>query len=183
MNTSLSDFIRLTKERSKENTLAILTLHAKGLFGPTISLLRQELDSLIRVCYLLRINNLTDRYKLIQDTLSGLEWKIDNNRITDRKMVNIASQYNHWAPEVYDFGNSFTHLTNFHDYKQNDPLKLMDDSKKQAIRKYLNSYHFFPSSQPVTFENVIHYLPQVATKVSDNLHSYLKDLEDDKIFN
>ena len=137
---------------------------------------------MIRVCYLLRIADLAARNNFINDTIAGREWEKDGNRVTDRKMVSIASQYNRWAPEVYDFGNSFTHLTNFHDYKSNDPLDSVDEKQKREIRRYLSSYHGFPANLQINFLNIIAYLPQVATKVSDNLHSYLKDLEQERVF-
>lgn len=122
MTPRLNVFIRILKQRSNENTASILLLHGQGYFGTCVSLLRQELDSLIRVCYLHTLKDNAEIDRLINDTISGVEWEKMGKRITDRKMVNIASQYNHWAPEVYDFGNCFTHLTNFHDYKKKRPI-------------------------------------------------------------
>lgn len=178
MTNNLINFIRLTKDRSRDNTRSIQTLHAQGLYGQSISILRQELDSLIRVCYLLTISDLNERSRLINDTLDGKKWKVNGQNVTDRKMVTVASQYNHWAPEVYDFGNSFTHLTNYHDFKTTDPLTQLSDEQKNTIRHYLNSYHSFGAIREVTLQNIIPYIPQVADKVSNNLNSYLGDLED-----
>ena len=163
-------------ELSKENTESILLLHSQQLYGTSISLLRQELDSLIRVCYLHTLTSNNEIDKLINDTINGVEWEKNGKRINDRKMVNIASQYNHWALEVYDFGNWFTHLTNYHDYKNNDPVKGLDAATKQTIKHYLNSYHQFPLTMEITFENVIPYVPVVARKVSNNLQSYISNL-------
>lgn len=177
MTDSLSRFIRLTRDRSGDNTRAIQSLHAQGLHGQATSILRQELDSLIRVCYLLTIADYNERLRLINDTLDGNKWKIKGQNITDRKMVTVASQYNHWAPEVYDFGNSFTHLTNYHDFKNSDPLVQLSAEQKGTIRHYLNAYHAFGEIREVTFQNVIPFIPQVAHKVSGNLNCYLDDLE------
>ena len=181
MADSLEKFIRLTRDRSRDNTRAIQSLHAQELYGQAISILRQELDSLIRICYLLTISNFNERLRLINDTLNGTKWKINGQNITDRKMVTVATQYNHWAPEVYDFGNSFTHLTNYHDFKNSDPLAQLTNDQKNTIRHYLNTYHSFGSIKEVTFQNVIPFVPQVAHKVSDNLNSYLDDLENKEI--
>jgi hypothetical protein len=101
--------------------------------------------------------------------------------LTDRKMVDIARQYNHWAPEVYQFGNSFTHLTNYHDFKNTDPLLQLDANRKATIRHYLHTYHFFPNDGAITFERVVPFIPKVARKVSDNLNSYLNDLENQRV--
>lgn len=180
MTDNLAKFIRLTRDRSRDNTLSIQTLHRQGLYGQSIAILRQELDSLIRVCYLLTIPDLNERKRLINDTLDGKKWKANGQNVTDRKMVTIATQYNHWAPEVYDFGNSFTHLTNYHDYKTTDPLSKLTLDEKNTIRKYLNSYHSFGTIREVTFESVVPYIPQVAQKVSGNLNCYLDDLENNK---
>jgi len=176
MTHNLNIFIRILTERSNENTASIVTLYNQKLFGTCLSLLRQELDSLIRVCYLHTLSDTSEIERLIDDTINGIEWKKNGNRITDRKMVNIASQYNHWAPEVYDFGNCFTHLTNFHNYKHNDPLKNIDEKGKLTIKQYLSSYHGFPTKKELTFENVIPYLPKIAEKVSNNLKSYIQHL-------
>jgi hypothetical protein len=177
MTDKTLDFIRLTRDRSRDNTAAIISLHSQQLFGQATAILRQELDSLIRVCYLLTITNPNERLRLIDDTLNGNKWRINNKVITDREMVNTASRYNHWAPEVYDFGNSFTHLTNFHEFKNTDPLQQLSVAKKVTIKQYLKSYHLFSINKDVTFNNVIPYIPQVAQKVSNNLNSYLNDLK------
>jgi hypothetical protein len=177
MSDNTSKFIRLTRDRSHDNLRAIMSLHFQGLYGQETAILRQELDSLIRVCYLLTITDPNERLRLIDDTLNGVKWVINGKSLTDRKMVNIAQQYNHWAPEVYDFGNSFTHLTNYHDFKTTDPLLQLDASRKTAIRRYLNTYHFFSDGDAVTFNNVVPFIPRVAQKVSDNLNRYLDDLE------
>ena len=180
MTDTLVKFTRLTRNRSRDNTLAIQLLHFQGLYGQATSILRQELDSLIRVCYLLTISDLNERLRLISDTIAGIKWKVNGQSITDRKMVTVASQYNHWAPEVYDFGNSFTHLTNYHDFKNSDPLAQLSIDQKNTIKHYLNSYHAFGTIREVTFENVIPFVPQVAHKVSDNLNRYLDDLENNQ---
>lgn len=177
MTPRLNDFIRILVERSKANTAAILLLYEQELFGNCVSTLRQELDSLIRVCYLNALMETAEIDRLIEDTVNGVEWKINDKRITDKKMINIASQYNHWAPEVYQFGNCFTHLTNYHDYQHIDPLVNLDMKVKHTIKQYLNTYHAFPIINDVTFQNVIPYLPKVAEKISHNLQSYITDLK------
>ena len=181
MTDSTAKFIRLTRDRSHDNTVAIKTLHAQQLYGQATSILRQELDSLIRVCYLLTITDPNERLRLIDDTINGSKWKVNGKNVTDRNMVDVASQYNHWAPEVYSFGNSFTHLTNYHDFKNSDPLNQLSANEKATIKNYLKTYHFFPDGEDVTFESVIPLIPQVAMKVSDNLNRYLDDLENRRV--
>lgn len=177
MIPNLKQFIEIVIDRSNENISSILTLHSQEKYGTCISLLRQELDSLIRVCYLNNLKDNDEIERLINKTINGIEWEKNGKRIFDRTMVNIASQHNSWAAEVYDFGNSFTHLTNYHDYKKNDPLKNLEETKRMTVKQYLKSYHQFSESLEITFENVIPYIPKVANKVSDKLRGYLNLLE------
>lgn len=177
MEDNLEKFIRLVTDRSESNLSAILALFKESLYGQAIAILRQELDSLIRICFLLTLHDSSERSRLIEATLNGLRWKVGKEIIRDRKMVDIAGRYNHWAPEVYEFGNRFTHLTDYHDYKQQDPLENLDSVQKKRIKNYLCSYHQFPEYKTINFENVVPYLPQVAAKVSNNLSAYLRDLE------
>ena len=177
MTTNLGKFIEIVTKRSIENTSSIMILHNHENYGTCISLLRQELDSLIRVCYLNTLSDNLEITRLINNTINGIEWEKNGKRIFERKMVNIASHFNSWATDVYDFGNSFTHLTNFHDYKNNDPLRNIDVAKKATIKQYLKSYHQFPESLEITFENIIPYIPKVAEKVSNNLNVYIGNLE------
>jgi len=129
----------------------------------------------------LTVINPNERIRLAGDTINGVKWVVEGKPLTDRKMVDIATQYNHWAPEVYHFGNSFTHLTNYHDFKNVDPLLQLDGNRKATIKHYLHAYHFFPLNEDVTFNNVIPFIPKVAQKVSDNLNRYLDDLENQRV--
>lgn len=64
-------YISLIQNRSEENKIALNLLFAQGLFGNCISILRQELDSFIRVMYLGRISDFDERERLMSQTLSG----------------------------------------------------------------------------------------------------------------
>lgn len=163
MQDSLNIFVRIVKERSLENISSIMPLFEQEHYGTCIPLLRQELDSLIRVCYLNK-QSLSERKRLINDTILGVEWRKNENRITDRKMVNIANQYNHWASDVYDFGNCFTHLTNFHDYKTEDPILSIQKEKKEIIKKYLSYYHGFSKDKEINTQNILPDIPKVVQK-------------------
>ena len=73
------EFCHLIRNRSKENRLAMDMLYGfqrKGTIGPQVSIIRQELDSMIRVIFLLSISNIKERMRLIISTLDGKKWKI-----------------------------------------------------------------------------------------------------------
>ena len=176
MEDTTENYIRLCKDRSDSNIAAIHSLFVQQLYGQAVALLWQELDSLVRVCHLLTISDFSKREKFMN--LAGKRWKKGGNQITDSSLVDVANRYNSWARDVYDFGNKFTHLSDYHAYKSLDPLATLDISKKVCIEQYLTSYHQYPGGLPITLEHVIPYLPKVADKVVTNLSSYLKDLKE-----
>ena len=61
---SLTQLIRTIRQRSEENHSAITLLHEAKLYSNAIAILRFELDSMIRVIYLLSI---TDESRLKSD--------------------------------------------------------------------------------------------------------------------
>jgi len=68
------EFIKLIKSRSDEHEKAFSRIH--DLPGSMMSILRQELDSWIRVLYLLSISDLEERNRLMACTVSGERWKV-----------------------------------------------------------------------------------------------------------
>jgi hypothetical protein len=80
-------FCKLVRQRSIENKQAIGLLSRTGLTGQVISVLRQELDSMVRVIFLLS-QTLDERNHLINLTLHGKKWKLRSNaQVTDKQMV------------------------------------------------------------------------------------------------
>jgi hypothetical protein len=66
-------FIRQIRSRSLEHGRAIDLLASSGLAGQMISVLRQELDSMVRVIYLLT-QNLARQELLIDASVRGEKW-------------------------------------------------------------------------------------------------------------
>src|SRR5690348_14381253 len=100
----IARFCAIIRQRSKENAQAFSLLSTKNLTGQLFSILRQELDSMIRVIYLLQISDLAERHSLIALTLDSKKWKI-----TDKQMVGIANNLQGWTEYVYKFGCGFIH--------------------------------------------------------------------------
>ena len=69
-------YISLIQNRSEENKKALRLLFSQGLFGNYVSILRQELDSFIRVMYLGRISDFDERERMMNQTLSGEKWTV-----------------------------------------------------------------------------------------------------------
>ncbi len=179
---ALEEFCRQIRARSTEYKKAILLLHDNNLPSQVVAILRQELDSMIRVIYLLTITDKEYRAGLVQASVEGNPWKKKNSqhKITDREMVDIANQLQGWTESVYKFGCGFIHLSNFHDYKERDPLAMISSGEKDAILKHMRYYHGGPLNPDPKFSDLVDYLPRVFEKISDNLECYLKELEAEK---
>jgi hypothetical protein len=169
--TDLQRFCRIVRQRSEENKKAMSLLVENKLLGNAVSVLRQELDSMVRVIYLLSCPE-DRRATLIKNTLDGAKWNV-----TDRAMVDYSNQYWGWTQFVYKFGCAFIHLSQFHEYLTEDPFSKISDADKQAIIGYLHQYHEFPMDGDLTALTLEPYLLKVFEKVSDNMLYELEKLE------
>lgn len=68
--TTTQKFCNIIKARSAENKKAVEILNQQQLFGQVMSIVRQELDSMVRCIYLLEID-LNQRYSLMTQTING----------------------------------------------------------------------------------------------------------------
>jgi len=177
--SEIETFCRQVRARSAENRQAMLLLRA--LPGQMISVLRQELDSLVRVVFLLAQGDRPYRHRLIHDSVSGTRWRCRNSQqpVTDREMVDLADTLHGWTRSVYAFGCAFIHLSNLHDHQARDPLDQITEAERQAILDHLRHYHGGPHGASPAFSDVVPYLPMVFTKLADNLECYVKQVEQD----
>ncbi len=180
-------FCELVRNRTKENKNGMSALcRGNETISPMMSILRQELDSMVRVIYLLSIKNLNLRENLISSTLEGKKWQIPTNNgkiknITDKEMVELSQKLHGWSKSVYKFGCSFIHLSNFHNHASQNPFGLLPQEEQKNIIEHMRSYHGWPHSDCPTMEKLSLYFPQVLEKISGNLECYLKQLEENKI--
>ncbi|HBC3474072.1 TPA: hypothetical protein KDY89_004183 [Vibrio parahaemolyticus] len=178
----MQEFIKLIKSRSDEHEIAFSRIH--DLPGSMMSILRQELDSLIRVLYLLSISDLEERSRLMVCTVNGERWKVTTPKgkeaaVTDAMMVEISQQFAGWARSVYKFGCAFIHLSNFHGYNASNPLETISDEEKKDILDHMRHYHGGPQSDNPTFQELADYFPRVFEKIKDNLECYLDNLAEE----
>lgn len=153
-------------------------LKGERLAGQMIAVLRQELDSMIRVIYLLTQS--TERRNFLVDALiRGKKWTREDSRqkITDRDMVDLAQNLQGWTQSVYKLGCAFIHLSYLHDYNDRDPLLQLPAEERRDIMAHLRSYHGGPAPGAECFEDLVPYLPRVLEKISRNLEHYLERLE------
>ena len=181
-DSELTIFCRTVRKRSQENKQALDCLHHHGrLVGNVMSILRQELDSMVRCIFLLSVADRRYRERLIHDSVVGKPWRSKDGKstITDRKMVDLSSKLHGWAGNVYAFGCAFIHLSSFHDYSVRDPLGSLTPHDHENISRYLHEYHGIVINGNTKFLDIEFALPAVFEKISANLECYVRDLEAD----
>jgi hypothetical protein len=177
-------YISLIQKRSGENEKALRLLFTQNLIGNCVSTLRQELDSFIRVMYLGRISDFSERERLMNQTLLGEKWSVltANNKwrqITDKEMVEKSTELKGYIQYVYKFGCGFIHLSDFHNYKTKNPFDKLDYSEQFDIIFYLHQYHSFPRDRDLTIENITSLIPAIFEKISANMAYYFDAILND----
>lgn len=172
---NLKQFCEIVKKRSEENSKSIKLLYEQKLYGNCISILRQELDSMVRVLFLLSQGQET-RQLLIQQTLDNQKWSIGKRQIKDFELINNVLNLHGWARNVYLFGCSFIHLSVFHYYSEQDPFSKLSKSELDLIKDFMKNYHNFPQDSEITFDTMQPYLLDIFNKISANLKYSLEDL-------
>lgn len=183
MDTDTHTFCMMIRNRSDENRRAMhcfSILH--DVLSPAFSILRQELDSMIRVIYLLQIIDPVERRRLIQCTFRGEKWRVSTSKgksrdVTDREMIDLAQQLQGWTRSVYRFGCAFVHLSDFHNHLTQNPFQKLSEEDKQDILSHMRYYHGGPLHDNPDMKEISEYLPQVFDKIADNLMCYLEQLE------
>ncbi|MEU3168530.1 hypothetical protein [Streptosporangium sp. NPDC006930] len=173
-------FCRTVEARSQEHRQAMDIALERGWWAIAGSVLRMELDSMIRVIYLLYNPDVRDR--ILASCVTGKGFTDDRGRIPDRKMIDVATGDKGWVDAVYRFGNRFVHLTDAHDYAEVDPFQSYEH--KDEVIKYLNQYHGGKlSGQPLddssTLRDIAAYAPHVLNKITRNLDINIERLRDE----
>ncbi len=177
---NLTEFCASIRKRTQDHTDTAKL--ASNIPSTMISILRQELDSLIRVVYLLSISDMAARDKLINQTLTNQSWTIETKngrvkKITERDMVELSSSLIGWTKSVYKFGCSFIHLSGFHNYDATNPLDKLSGEERSDLLNHMRQYHHGPNSNNPSFKEFCVFLPAVLEKISGNLACYLDHLE------
>lgn len=145
-----------------------------------MSILRQELDSMVRVVFLLEQNDYGYRNRLISAAVNGQRWRQPGGQfVTDKDMVDLADHLNGWTHSVYKYGCAFIHLSGMHDHGARDPFLSLPEEEREAILAHMRYYHGGPCGPNPTFRDLIPFLPEVFEKIASNLECSLKDIEED----
>jgi hypothetical protein len=176
-----SRFCRLLRKRSEEHLSAGKVLIESELFGQVVSVLRQEVDSMVRAIFLLN-QDLNDRQHYMDQTLHDTKCTMPNSKsiITDRQMVELSNHLHGWTKSVYKFGCAFIHLSSMSDYKNENPFSKLSEKEEADIKQHLFDYHSFPLSNKLNIDTVSPYLFRILKKIHDNLETYIKSLEKER---
>lgn len=171
----------ILRQRSADHTSAVEVLLPTQNYGQVISILRQELDSLVRTVFLLS-NDLGTRRHLIEQTLHNVRWTLPGTRtlVTDRDMVNLANRLHGWTNSVYKLGCAFIHLSPLADYRNTNPFDQLSVEETRDIMQHMHQYHDFPLNAPLNMETVGPYLQRVFNKVKMNLEWYINRLQENQ---
>ena len=173
--------------RSSENRAAMDCLsHQQNVLSPMMAILRQELDSMVRVIWLLSTDDKTERERLIHATLSGEKWTEHTSegkkrKITDREMVELGQWLHGWTESVYKFGCAFIHLSDFHNHATEDPFRKLHKTEREDILRHMRAYHGGPSGDDPGMAELARYIPQVFDKIAGNLDCYVTSLAEGKM--
>ena len=180
--TSTEKFCQILRQRSKEHIAAGQLLFTNGYYGQLISILRQELDSLVRTVFLLS-RDINTRQHFTDQTLQNIKWTHPNSRliVTDRQMVDLTDQLLGWTNSVYKLGCAFIHLSPMADYRNSNPFSQLTQTEADSIKQHLHHYHDFPLSSFLDVSTISSYLLKVLEKVSENLECYISDLESNRV--
>jgi hypothetical protein len=183
--TSTNRFCETIRSRSKENRIALSCFQKyDNVISPAFSILRQELDSMIRVIYLLTIKDVSLRENLIDKTLNGGKWIIiekgKKRKIKDCDMVDVANKLQGWSKSVYKFGCGFIHLSYLHDHNAKNPFDSLSSSDKSDILTHMRYYHHGPKSDNPSMQELCLYIPRIFNKIAENLDCYLRQLENNE---
>lgn len=187
----LEIFIQQVRARSEENKKAFDLLYLQKCYGVCIGIIRQELDSLLRVSYLIDWEKgyqfRSNAYDLIKNSVEEGKWQFLNEknkiqRVQDKEMLDEGG----WESIVYAFGCGLIHLSNKHLYQDFDPVLQLQQEEKERIVSYLNIYHGF-CKEEVNMKDIIDYLPKIYEKIYGNIEGHLEEIvsinNETKVFN
>lgn len=167
---AVRQFLRSVHARSGENVRSLPQLVAAQSYGVAIGLLRQEIDTFIRLVYL-NAQDETTALKLVTQFAAGRRW-----RIKEWEMVDLATQNYFWVEIAYRFGCKLIHLSEFHDYDSVDPFTTIPKEDRDSIIRFLQGHHGY-SDEDIDLPQFLEFLPKVMTKISDKVEHYSSLME------
>lgn len=171
----LDQFLRAARFRSEQNKAALDLLLKAHIYAIAIGLLRQEIDTFVRLVYLQSVDAPLAN-ELIAQFVRGERWSRKKKLITDGEMVELAQAKHFWVEKAYRFGCKLIHLSDFHDYQSVDPFTTIPTSDKRTIMNFLRDYHGYREND-IDLPRFIELLPKVMVKIRGKVEKYCDALE------
>lgn len=164
-------FFKIVLDRSNENKKALDILVGEQCYALVGSIIRMELDSLIRVYYF--NNSKPERQEeMLKKFFDGDRWAP-----TDRRMIENMPHSLGWARHIYDFCCAFIHLSPYHDWATSSDIPNLTREKRKSIvseiREQQNDVWGYDTSLVIEenfgFEDLILFAPHIFKKLKANL--------------
>jgi hypothetical protein len=166
----LDQFLRGVRSRSDENWTSMELLLEKRNYGVAIGLLRQEIDTFVRLVYLDAVDDVAAA-ALITKSVQGKKWPV-----RDRDMVNTATSSYFWVEIAYRFGCKLVHLSDFHDYQSVDPFSTISETDKQTIIGFLRGHHGYKDEE-INLARFVDFMPLIMKKIRGKVADYSSTLQ------
>jgi len=145
MITPLEEFKKIVFQRLEENQKSFDILFGLKHYGNCISIMRQELDQIIRLLFLLNSAKNVQK-QLIESSINNHKWFVINKEnkkdyITDEIISKYSESLKGWDKSIYEFGLAFGSLATTFNYGTKDPIKTMAENDRDKIYKYIIEYH------------------------------------------
>jgi hypothetical protein len=180
MISPIDEYKKLVSQRLDENRKSFDLLFGIKHYGNCISIMRQELDQVIKLLFLLNSNK-NDQKQFIESSINNHKWFIVNSEnkkeiITEDILATYSETLDGWDKSVYEFGLAFGSLANTYNYGTKDPIKSMGENDKEKIYKYISEYHNSNFPKDYDLSKLILELPTILNKISINLQKYMDRL-------
>lgn len=180
MITPLEEFKKIVFQRLEENQKSFDILFGLKHYGNCISIMRQELDQIIRLLFLLNSTKNVQR-QLIESSINNHKWFVINKEnkkdyITEEIISKYSESLNGWDKSIYEFGLAFGSLATTFNYGTKDPIKTMAENDRDKIYKYILEYHNRDFPRDYDINVLIRELPDILNIISSNLQKYMDRL-------
>jgi hypothetical protein len=180
MITSIDEYKKIIIQRLDENRKSFELLFGIKHYGNCISIMRQELDQVIKLLYLLNSTK-NEQKQFIESSINNHKWyKVNSDNTKDYITEDILTTYSEtltgWDKSIYEFGLAFGSLATTFNYGTRDPIKGIGENDKDKIYKYIVEYHNkdFPKNYDLGI--LILELPTILNKISIQLQNYVERL-------
>ena len=180
MISPIDEYKKIISQRLDENRKSFDLLFGIQHYGNCISIMRQELDQVIKLLFLLNSTK-SEQMQFIEASINNHKWFVltsDNKKdyVTEDILKEFSETLSGWDKSIYEFGLAFGSMANTYNYGTKDPIKSMADKDKEKIFKYITEYHNKDFSREYDLGKLILELPTILNLISNNLQKYMDRL-------